>query len=629
MSKAFGEILVKIRKQKRLRQGKLYQGLCSSATLSRLEKGDRYADYLLFDALMTRLGKDSLKWEIILKAKDKELLQKRNRMEVLLNIKDLQQLEEDLKQYKIYRDLSPNLHKQYILLMQGNIALERKDYELAVQKYQLALKKTEKDIDFDHIKIEGVYSRNELRILCSLGLAIVHLNTIKNEVKEQYAHQLQVYIETQCTDEWYRLHNYISVLYMHAYFYYKGNDVIKSFEYCKKAIEELIAKRSSFYLKECLQLVETLHQQGLEEEVIHSLGLDPISYFIEILDEWNVENNHVRVEDMENYSHQNLSTISEIMKNTRYCLGKSQEDLMLSKDGNEIILDQAGISKIENGKREPGKDILHHCFWHLKLTGKEKRYTLPLEDENFETQELRWDIDYYLSIHKNELAEVLFKKLKSEIDHKNIYNQQYLKKVEVILQKEKNLITMDTCIEELLKALKLTVPNIEDILENDKKWGYYFKQQELILLLNLGVAYHNEGNYTEALKYYEKLEEYYQNYYILSDSKIYKAVLQNLSSIYGLIGEYEKSIEKSRQCILLEGMFHEMKKKHRAIFNLAWCYGKKMMFINSKIKGQYKAYSKKYFQQALFLAQIENDEEIVSLVKSVCHEWKLLNPLQD
>lgn len=629
MSKAFGEILVKIRKQKRLRQGKLYQGLCSSATLSRLEKGDRYPDYLLFDALMTRLGKDSLKWEIILKAKDKELLQKRNRMEVLLNIKDLQQLEEELKQYKIYRDLSPNLHKQYILLMQGNIALERKDYELAVQKYQLALKKTEKDIDFDHIKIEGVYSRNELRILCSLGLAIVHLNTIKNEVKEQYAHQLQVYIETQCTDEWYRLHNYISVLYMHAYFYYKGNNVIKSFEYCKKAIEELIAKRSSFYLKECLQLVETLHQQGLEEEVIHSLGLDPISYFIEILDEWNVENNHVRVEDMENYSHQNLSTISEIMKNTRYCLGKSQEDLMLSKDGNEIILDQAGISKIENGKREPGKDILHHCFWHLKLTGKEKRYTLPLEDENFETQELRWDIDYYISIHKIEQVEILFKELKQKVDLKNVYNQQYLKKVEVILQKEKNKITVDTCIDRLLEALKLTVPNIEDILENDKKWGYYFKQQELLLLLNIGGMYHRNGNYEKALKFYEKLESHYQNFYVLSDSKIYKAVLQNLSSLYGLIGEYEKSIEKSKQCILLETMFYEMNKKHRAIFNIAWCYGKKMRSISSKIKEQYKICSKRYFQQALFLAQVEKDEEIIKLVKKISQEWKIFIPFQE
>lgn len=625
MSKAFGNILMNLRQERGLKQEELSEGLCAGATLSRIESGERDPDYLLFDAFMTRLGKDSLKWEVILKQKDKELLQKRNRMEHLLRLKELDVLEREIQEYGDYSEFTVQLHEQYLLYMEGCIAVERNQYKLAVDKYQEALDKTENKVDFHKTKIEGIYSRIELRLLCLLGRAIVSVDDFTYQIKLKYLRQLKNYIEDHCTDEWYRLQNYMLVLYSTALLYCEEKYVTESFILCKRAILELIEKRSSFSLKELLILVERLREQGLDNSHLSSLPMDNIPYFIEILEEWSIENQNVDIRDIENYSYQNMTTISEIIKNTRTCLGKTQEDIMLSEDGSNIVVDQSGLSKIENGKREPGKKLIQHCFGQLDLAGKDRRYSLPLEDENFEVQELRWDIDYYISIHKKEMVHPLLERLTQLINTENVYNKQYLKRVEFLLKKEKEQIPTDICIDTLLDILKLTVPNIEKILYNGNKWGFYFSQEELILLLNIGVAFHCEGNYTEALEYYKKIEQYHQ-LYILSDRKLYRTLLQNLSSVYGLVGEYDYSIEKSNKCLLFEILAADMNKKHRALFNIAWCFGKKMEL---EYKDEYKLKCKRYFKQAWYLSKIMKDIEITKLVEQCCKEWELFTVLQD
>lgn len=335
MSKAFGNMLIKLRGEQNVKQEELCKGICTGATLSRLESGEREPDYLLFDALMTRLGKDSLKWEIILKEKDKKLLQKRNYMEYLFRIKDLETLENEVKKYKDYSDSNVKLHEQYLLFMEGNIALVKRQYNLAVDKFQKSLDKTENKVDFYKMKIEGIYSRIELRLLCLLGRAIVSVDDFTYQIKSKYLRQLKNYIEDHCTDEWYRLQNYMLVLYSTALLYCEEKYVTESFILCKCAILELIEKRSSFFLKELLILVERLREQGLDDSHLSSLPMDNIPYFIEILEEWSIENQNVDIRDIENYSYQNMTTMSEIIKNTRMCLGKTQEDIMLSEDGSK------------------------------------------------------------------------------------------------------------------------------------------------------------------------------------------------------------------------------------------------------------------------------------------------------
>ena len=64
MPKYLGEAFLQLREECKISQEKLCNGLCSVATLSRIELGEREPDYLLFDALLTRLGKDSQKFDL-------------------------------------------------------------------------------------------------------------------------------------------------------------------------------------------------------------------------------------------------------------------------------------------------------------------------------------------------------------------------------------------------------------------------------------------------------------------------------------------------------------------------------------------------------------------------------------
>ena len=79
-----GIVLQNLRMEQGISQKELSQGLCSVSTLFRIESGERMPDQMLFDSLVSRLGKDSVKWELILKENDKRLLYKRNYIEYLI-----------------------------------------------------------------------------------------------------------------------------------------------------------------------------------------------------------------------------------------------------------------------------------------------------------------------------------------------------------------------------------------------------------------------------------------------------------------------------------------------------------------------------------------------------------------
>lgn len=65
---------------------------------------------------------------------------------------------------------------------------------------------------------------------------------------------------------------------------------------------------------------------------------------------------------------------------------------------------------------------------------------------------------------------------------------------------------------------------------------------------------------------------------------MYKSLLYNMSQVYGLIGEYKKSIEKNKACIFTEMLYSQGHSMCRVIFNIGWCYGKMMLESNDEEK---------------------------------------------
>lgn len=609
MLENFGKILTRLRNEKNLGQKILCDGLCSLSVLSRLESGEREPDYLLYDALFTRLGKDSKRGRMVVTEQDQRLFELRNMLEYALRIGDWVLFETKVSEYTNYSNLSPQLHEQYLLMLQGMLCYQKEQYEEAIEKYRGGLSKTNRFISDFTSEIKGLFSRNELRILCLLGQAMSKIQTISHEVKVDFLKRLYYHINTRYTDRLYLFRYEVFLSCCLADLFYWQGEYVESIFHCKKAMEELIAQKSRFYMKKILRIVENIRGKGyVMPSCFHNSH-----YLLEILEEWSFEKANDLGVDNRIYCVQSITTMKDIIKNTRCYWKKTQEELIGIE--NEI-LSQAGISQIETGKREPRKKAIEHCFLQLLLSGKEKRYYFPMQEESFWLQEQSYEVERYLSENKYEEAKVLYDKIKVQINENNVYNRQWIEKISVLLDKRNRKGGYH---HRLINILEMTVPELKEMITGKRELSYYLTEEEANIYMNIGCSYHDQEMYDEAERYYQQLECYYQTYYPMLANKTFLTLLCNYSNILGLKGSYELSIEKSKQCIYIEIHNDLLNKFHKAIFNLAWCYGKKAMETKVKEKKEeYQNFSIKYFNQAFFLANLLGDEEIIQFSKICC-----------
>ena len=102
-------------------------------------------------------------------------------------------------------------------------------------------------------------------------------------------------------------------------------------------------------------------------------------------------------------------------------------------------------------------------------------------------------------------------------------------------------------------------------------------------------------------------------------------MLYNLSQVYGLSGEYKKSMDRSRKTIFLEMLSLQAYSWCRGIYNIAWCYGKIMLKEQDERKKQiYKAHCKEFFVQSYSLAKFYQDKSIEESIKEKLELWKIL-----
>lgn len=290
-------------------------------------------------------------------------------------------------------------------------------------------------------------------------------------------------------------------------------------------------------------------------------------------------------------------------------------------EGIAVIGDQSGLSKIENGKRTPRKASSQYFLESLGLAGKTDYYQLSIRGEDFEIQELRWEIDFYIGIHKVNEAEQLLNLLKKKIDLTNPYNEQYIKKVELFIRDERNEVSCEKYIEESLALLALTLDDVERLKEEGDESGF-FTREEITLLMGIGCIYHKNKQYDQALKYYKKVERYFSDFYQMSSAGLYRTLLYNLSQVYGLLGQYEKSMEKSIDSILIDMLYQQSNGLCRKIFNIGWCYGNMMLEEKDcEKKEKYKQSCNQFFRQSYCLASLYEDEKVKNLIKDQREKW--------
>lgn len=623
MSKSLGKILQRLRKEQGMNQEELSRGLCSITTLSRFESGEREPDQILFESLVSRLGKDSTKWELILSENDKRLLEKRNYIEYLIKTNQWEEVEKEIKGYKKFTGVSKTLHEQYQLFIQALLDQHNGEFEQALNQCKLALEKTKIVLKEDGVIIKKeVLSKNELRILYLIGEILFESNVEQSMDLYNYWTILLRYVETRCSDERYRLEFYSQAYYYLAYIDYERAKYRRSICYCKKVLKELIEKRSICYLKQFIRLINKLDEVCDISSILELSSIENLNILLETLEEWEEENKKLQQKQQYIRPYNSTYSINEIIKNMRKYYGKTQEDFMEYSDVG-IVSNQSALSKIETGKRSPRVTTRRNYLELLGLEGKEEGYQLAVQGEDFEIQELRWEIDFYISIHEMEKAEELLWKLKEKIDLDNVYNQQYIRRTELFILDEVEGGSCEECEKEIFSILELTVKDIERLREVESLDGF-FTREEIILLMNLGYTYHENGQYEKALSYYKKIEQYFCDIYPFSNAGTYKTLLYNLSQVYGMLGNYKEVLEKSRACIFINMFYDNSYSLGRILYNMGWCYGM-MMIMEQEVpkKEYYKEICIKYFQQSCSIAELYKDKFVGQTIKEKRKLWNL------
>lgn len=623
MAKSLGEIFRKLRKEQKITQKALSRGLCVMSTLSRIETGEREPDQLLFDSLMSRLGKESNQWDLLLKENDRRLLQKRNRIEYFWEEEEWEKVKQELEGYNKFDDVTVHLQEQYIFFIRAVLYKQEQKYEEALQSCYKGLERTNFSIDnvkSEYFKIEERVSRNELQLLCLIGeCCFYYKETTKPLNLYQYWKEILNYVVQNCTDEEYYFPFLIQAYFYLAYITYEQEKEIESIYYIQKGMEKNREKKSICYLYSFLQLIKKINKNNIIK--IDNMEKEEINILLETIKEWKKENK--KIKEKENYIRpiNNVYSINEIIKYARYKSKKTQEQMIGVDLEGKNIGDQAGLSEIENGKRNPRKTTVQHYFKQLGIQEVEESFILTIKTEDFELQEFKEKVDFYIAIQDFEKAKKLLNILKGKMDRSNPYNEQYIRAIEQYMKLRLEKIPCEIWKKEISDILSLTLGDISD--KKIEEFAFLTKE-ELLLFMNIGVGYHVNGEYKQALEYYEGIENSFFRIYPTASSDIYKVLLHNLSQVYGLIGRYEESMDKSRKCIFLEIANKKATRWYRCLYNIGWCYGKMMLEEVESIKKQkYQMLCKKYFRQAYELAKFYQDEVITNAIIEKRNIWKI------
>ena len=621
MCKNIGLLLKRLRKEENINLKDLCKGICSLTSLSRIELGERQPSKILFDELVYKLRKNSEKWELILSENDKELIYYRNYIDFLIKNEKWEQIDFYLEEYKKLIETDEELNKQYISTVKTIVYKENKEYNKAFKECIYALKLTKLNINLDNLKIDMIVCKSELKLLCLLGEILLEGNL--KSILEVYYYWKEIfnYIEQKCKDEEYKLKFYIMAIYNISYSLYLQNRYNDSMTYINKGIEYIIENNSTYYLEKFLKLIINLKDFVDYKRLYISDKMEykEIQGLLETINQWKIKD--FKEDEVYIKPYNNVYSINEIIKNTRYYNKMTQEELLLSINNENIVGDQSAISNIENGKRTPRKKNTKHYLEALGIEDIEN-YKLSIVGEDFKLQEIGAKIEFYMSIYSYKQANDLLEFLKNKIDLNNKFNRQYIEKLDLLIKDELNPIPCEKYREEIFRILSITIKDIEKI--KTEKWRRYFTKDELRLLLNIGGTYYKNNDYKEALKWYKKLEEYFEKFYPLSGIVVYRSLIYNLSQTYGLLGNYEKSINKSRRFIFTDTYYSTAYNLPRAVFNIGWCYGKLMLESDDiNVREEYKKKCYKLFIQSYYIAKFYNDKLVIDEINKHITFWKI------
>lgn len=592
-NKQLGLFIGKIRTRKGISVETLCEGICTQSFLSSIESGKKTTNLLLLEILLQRLGVSEDGYESYLSKNDYLIWVKRYK---IINYIESNQIDNAKKELELYKNNVCNnnkLHLQYILHIESKIiVLEQKDYKLAYNKLEQAIKLTVPRINKINL-INLILSFKELFLIieCAKLKELAFVGTSSQKIYEK----VLKYIEINNCEELIKSKLYTKTVCLVCKYWFLEGKYKEIISYCNKGLEYLQLSGKLYFIPQILKnkriALEALLAKYNYYIDYFDAELRELKNEYEIVLEWeNTINNLLKEYDTLNepyewypYYTREIYTAGSVIKKRRNMLNISQEEL------SNNICSVVTLSRIENEITTPHPRIVKQLLQRLNLAGE--LFSACIVSDEYITHRLCDKLEQLLVLNKYDEAIVVLRDLYEKLDMSIPVNKQYFMHKQIIIYKNLNIISQQEALVSLKKILHMTLPK-NSIL---KIPNTYLSKKEIILMTDIAIYQENLHHEKKAINIYNILNNYYNstNCNISNNIITYELVMDNFSSLLGNIGEFEKSNA------IIEKTIYESLKCRRGRFIIGLLYSKAWNMKNSIKEEKMQPNDKKLYEETL------------------------------
>ena len=265
-----------------------------------------------------------------------------------------------------------------------------------------------------------------------------------------------------------------------------------------------------------------------------------------------------------------------IIKYTRKALGMTQEELA------ENICDPVTLSRYENGQIDPTDEKFVRLM--EKMGERIDLCTFPIECQDVEIQKYMEQLLHIVEQGEWEQLEIQRKRIEEKCGISRNYpeNRQYLKRLEIVADEKRRIITSETAIAEMTEAMRETLGDCKPEAFPIRK---VLTETEVLVIYDIALYNALSGKMRNSLKILEQLDQYFQRQDMINDYKPRYIIYLEYSNLLGQNGRYDESIEVCRKEIEVLRERKQMNYMYNFFFNIGWnIYEKIKKGLESKEK---------------------------------------------
>lgn len=520
---AIGDILRKKRIQNGVSQKELALGLCSTATLSRLEEGERVADRFVLEALMQRMGMSPDKLTDILYQGDYEILNLRDEIDQNMSNYDFARARELLLQYQKQTRNKGAVMAQFAKKIQGLLLIE--EFGKREEGMQLLLEALLTTCpNYQREKIQSTrFSVRELNILM-LGVRYLEDEKIKYQMIQDIMIEMDRYYE----DKQEKAKVFPKACYLLAGLHLQRGNYEEVLYECKHVLTDL---QTSGKFEGFIPILGRIHEAyikmgrtGEAAKIKRQLDSMKILFLTEFPD-----NLHKDFMIAPISGKQTVYLMHYMIRRSRMQNGISQEKL------SEGICATETLARIENGKQNCRFQVFEKLCEKLGI--QLDKFEVTVSTKDYQVLDMQKNVQLYCALQDYDRAFSELFEMKKRLDLDLDKNRQFVLSREAFLLWKTDQASADETLRRLGEALYFTIP--------DGKQTQVLSREEVQISICIADCFAKKREYWKTEKILNKLKDYYQEgaVDVRYNSVDLMGIILQYAKLYRARREYDKAVK--------------------------------------------------------------------------------------